>query len=171
MKTLTQALFVFAVFLLVAVPQTWGQSTTGTIFGSVLDSTGASIPGASVTLKETRTGLTQHAVSDAKGDYTYAIVNPGDYTVTASIAGFKTTSQTGIVPCGKSEHPRAFRSRHRKLPTESVSVEAGVTLVDTREAQLGETIDQNKVENLPTLKPGYIFAGDDDARRHELHGR
>ncbi len=128
----------------------FAQSTTGTIFGDVTDATGAVIPNATITLTETRTGEKHNTVSDSKGEYTYAIVNPGDYTVTASLSGFKTTTQTGIALAADQNIRVPFMLATGEV-TETVSVEAGVTLVDTREAQLGETIDQNKVENLPTL--------------------
>ena len=126
------------------------QSTTGTIFGTVTDATGAAIPGATITLTETRTNVAQNSVADARGEFTYAIVNPGEYKVSASSPGFKTTTQTGIA-LAANQNIRVPFALVTGAVTESVSVEAGVTLVDTREAQLAETIDQNKLENLPTL--------------------
>ena len=141
----------FLMQIVIAISHTMAaQSTSGTIFGSVLDSTGASISGASVTLTEARTGATTNAVSDAKGNFTYAIVNPGDYTATVSVAGFKTVSQTGII-LAANQNIRVPFTLAVGSASESVSVEAGVTLVDTREAQLGTTIEQSKIENLPTL--------------------
>ncbi len=125
------------------------QSTTGTIFGSVLDPTGASIPAAKVTLTEVHTNVSQTATTDSKGDYTYAIVNPGDYSVTATATGFKTVTQTNIT-LSANQNIRVPFSLAAGNVTETVEVEAGVTLVDTREAQLGETIDQSKIEDLPT---------------------
>jgi len=125
------------------------QSTTGTIFGILTDATGAAIPGATITLTEIHTGLKQRTVSDGKGEYTYAILNPGDYTVTAADSGFKTTTQTGITLAANQNIRVAFTLVAGNV-SEAVEVEAGETLVDTREAQVGETIDQNKIENLPT---------------------
>ena len=126
------------------------QSTTGTIFGAVVDSTGAAIPGATVTLTDVRTAVKQTTTTNGQGEYTYANVKPSEYTVASSATGFKTLTQTGIAVAANQNVHVPFT-----LPTgqvsESVEVEAGVTLVDTREAQLGETIDQEKIENLPTL--------------------
>ncbi len=144
-------LLTFAVAMMLCVTSSlFAQSTTGTIFGAVTDATGAAIPAATITLTETRTGVKQNTVSDSKGEYTYAIVNPGDYTVTAAVPGFKTTTQTGIALAADQNIRVPFTLAAGEV-TETVSVEAAVTLVDTREAQLGETIDQNKIENLPTL--------------------
>ena len=126
------------------------QSTTGTVFGTVVDSTGAAIPGATITLTDVNTNVKQTATTNGQGEYTFAIVNPGDYAVASSAAGFKSLTQTGVTVAADQNVHVPFA-----LPTgqvsESVEVQAGVTLIDTREAQLGETIDQNKIENLPTL--------------------
>lgn len=141
----------FLIPIVIALSHTLNaQSTSGTVFGSVLDSTGAAIPGASVTLADVQTGATTTAVSDAKGNFTYAIVNPGDYTVTVSATGFKTVSQVGIILAANQNIRVPFNLAVGNA-SESVSVEAGVTLVDTREAQLGTTIEQSKIEDLPTL--------------------
>ena len=135
--------------MLCITPSLFAQSTTGTIFGVVTDATGAAIPGATITVTEVHTGAKQNTISDGKGEYTYAILNPGDYTVTASVSGFKTTTQTGIALAADQNIRVPFTLVPGSV-TEAVEVEAGVTLVDTREAQIGETIDQNKIENLPT---------------------
>jgi hypothetical protein len=66
------------------------QSTTGAIFGAVVDPTGAAIPGAAVTLTNVHTGEKRTTTTNGNGEYTYAIVNPGDYTVASSATGFKT---------------------------------------------------------------------------------
>ncbi|HEY3838064.1 MAG TPA: TonB-dependent receptor [Bryobacteraceae bacterium] len=142
-------LFLAVVTMLSGTSGVSAQSTTGTIFGVVTDVTGAAIPNATMTLTETRTAVKRTTVSDGKGEYTYAILNPGDYIVTAAVSGFKTTTQTGIALAANQNIRVAFTLVAGNV-SEAVEVEAGVTLVDTREAQIGETIDQNKIENLPT---------------------
>ncbi len=126
------------------------QSTTGAIFGAVTDPTGAAIPGATVTLTDVRTGEKQTTTTNGQGEYTYANVQPSDYTVASSATGFKTLTQTGVTVAANQNVHVPF-TLPAGLVTEAVEVEAGVTLVDTREAQLGETIDQTKIENLPSL--------------------
>jgi hypothetical protein len=147
LKLVVNSLACLMMMLFVA-PNLRAQSTTGAIVGVVTDATGAAIPGATITLTNVRTGVKENSVSDSKGEYTYAIVNPGDYIVTASFTGFKTTTQTGINLSANQNIRVPFILATGDV-TETVSVEAGVTLVDTREAQLAETIDQNKIENLP----------------------
>ncbi len=126
------------------------QSTTGAIFGAVVDSTGAAIPGATVTLTDVRTEVKQTTTTNGQGEYTYSNVKPSNYTVASSATGFKTLTQTGVTVAANQNVHVPFTLPSGQV-SESVEVEAGVTLVDTREAQLGETIDQNKIENLPTL--------------------
>ncbi len=126
------------------------QSTVGSIYGAVTDPTGAAIPNASVAVKDVQTGVTQTNVTNGKGEYLFPTINPGDYTVTVTAPGFKAETQTGVtVAANVNVHvPVAMQIGGA---SESVEVEAGVTLVDTREAQIGQTIDQEKVENLPTI--------------------
>src|SRR5262245_2137273 len=65
------------------------QSITGTILGTVKDSSGAVVPGASITLTNEETGVATSAVSDERGDFGIPNVGPGSYTVKAEMSGFK----------------------------------------------------------------------------------
>lgn len=128
----------------------FGQSTTGSIYGIVADPTGAAIPGATVVVKNVQTGLTQTQTTNGTGEYTFTTVNPGDYTVTATAPSFKYTTQTGIAVASNQNVHVTF-SLVAGSVNETVLVEAGLTLVDTRESQIGVTIDQARVQDLPTL--------------------
>ena len=134
--------------MLCGQPGLLAQSTTGTIFGVVTDSTGAAIPGATITLTDVRTAAVQTTTSDGKGEFTYPILNPSDYKLTATVTGFKAETQTGVALAANQNIRIPFVLTAGNV-TESVQVEASVTLVDTREAQIGETIEQDKIENLP----------------------
>ncbi len=127
-----------------------GQSTTGSIYGSVADPTGAVVPGATVTVKNVQTGLSETQTSNNSGEYTFTTINPGDYTVTTTAPGFKSTTQTGVAVASNQNVHVTF-ALVAGGASETVEVEAGVTLVDTRESQIGETIDQARVQELPTL--------------------
>ncbi len=69
---------------------------TGSIRGNVTDTTGAIVPGATVTLQNEATKFSRNVVTDAKGDYYFGAVSPGVYTVTVEIPGFKMSSRKGI---------------------------------------------------------------------------
>ncbi len=73
MKRIVFALLAIA---LLAAPA-WAQFETGTVVGTLKDSTGAVVPGAKVTLTNTQTGVTNEKTSDANGSYEFFTVRPG----------------------------------------------------------------------------------------------
>jgi carboxypeptidase family protein len=66
------------------------QFDTGAVLGSVRDSTGAVLPGVTVTLRNVATGVTAVKATDERGAYEFFTVRPGDYTVSAELSGFST---------------------------------------------------------------------------------
>src|SRR4051812_36453586 len=72
------------------------QITTGTISGTVKDTSGAVLPGASVAVVSEETGSTRTVQTNAAGFFTAQSLNPGRYKVTASLEGFQTKVQSGI---------------------------------------------------------------------------
>src|SRR5262245_61504387 len=75
----------------------FGQTTSGSISGSVSDAQGAVIPGASVTATEESRKFTLSAVSDETGRFVFAQVPPGTYTISVELAGFKRFDRKNIV--------------------------------------------------------------------------
>src|SRR5918998_913775 len=73
-----------------------GQTTSTEVLGTVSDSTGAVVPGAEVTLLRVATGEKRATKTDATGNYSFPLIETGDYTVTVALQGFKTQTQTGI---------------------------------------------------------------------------
>ena len=67
----------------------WAQTFTGGLRGAVRDANGV-IPGVTVTLTNDATNATRDAVSNEQGEYSFAAVPPGNYTVKAELTGFKT---------------------------------------------------------------------------------
>ena len=126
------------------------QSTTGSIYGSVMDTTGAIVPNSTVTAKDVHTGVTQVAITNGSGDFTFPAIKPGDYEVSDATQGFKTQNQTGVTVSANQNVHVTFTLQPGET-SESVDVVAGVTLVDTRGSQLAETIEQDRIQNLPTL--------------------
>ena len=85
-----------ALLALLSPPPASAQAVSGTIFGTVYDSSGAALPGPSVTLTNTATGLTRTVLSDPKGEYTAPLLPTGTYSVTAEMGGFKKTSMSNV---------------------------------------------------------------------------
>lgn len=73
-----------------------GQTTSGVISGQTVDSQGAAIPGAHISLTDQQTGSSQTAVTDKSGLFVFPVVKPGSYTVTAEKDGFQKTEKTNL---------------------------------------------------------------------------
>src|SRR5262249_61823155 len=71
-----------------------GQTTTGSIVGTVSDPSGAVIAGANITVTNINTGIAVKTTSDSAGDYVVTPLSVGRYSVTVEAAGFKKTLRT-----------------------------------------------------------------------------
>src|SRR5881628_2355994 len=144
------ALALLAVSLLLSLlpSPTAAQAVSGTIFGTVYDSSGAALPGASVTLTNTATGLTRSVVSDSKGEYTAPLLPTGTYSVTAEMGGFKKTSMSNV-HVGVDQKVRTdFRLELGQM-TEAVTIQAETPLVQTGSSDLSVTVEGKTIESLP----------------------
>ncbi len=74
-----------------------GGSTTATVRGTVSDTSGGVLPGATVTITDAGTKATRNTVSDDRGGYLFSGLFPGTYTVKVELQGFKTYEQTNLV--------------------------------------------------------------------------
>src|ERR1700732_3851022 len=129
--------FLGLVMAIALAPNGWGQSTTGAVYGAVLDPTGSAVSGALVTLKAVDTGILQKTSSNGSGEYTFTTVNPGNYAVVANAPGFAAQTLTGIT-LSANQNIHVDVSLSVSETTASVDVTAGTTFVDTREAQIAE---------------------------------
>src|ERR1700730_2308793 len=75
----------------------FAQITTATVGGTVHDPSGATIPGATVTLTSTAKGTSEETTTSAEGDFTFPTVSADTYTVKVALSGFKTLERPGIV--------------------------------------------------------------------------
>src|SRR5687768_11016022 len=90
----TRALFLLASFLC-AVPLP-AQTTSTEVLGNVTDQTGAIVPGATVTLTRVQTKERRVAQTDGSGNYSFPLIEIGDYIVSIEKQGFKTQTTTGV---------------------------------------------------------------------------
>ena len=74
----------------------WGQNTSGAIQGTVVDPSGAALPGATVTARNMGTGVTATATTTERGVYALPNLPPGSYAVTVEATGMKKYMQEGI---------------------------------------------------------------------------
>src|SRR5205809_6493124 len=90
--------FVTAIVVLIALPTclVFAQTSTATILGVVKDTTGALIPGVSITIKHTDTGQTRTAISSETGDYIVQLLPVGEYEIITAMPSFKQQVRSGI---------------------------------------------------------------------------
>jgi carboxypeptidase family protein len=142
--------------LLIVPPQIFGQSITGDILGTVYDSTKAVVPGAKVTLTATDTGIKQEAPSDENGNYLFAALKPGLYSVQASKDGFQTSEVTNITLL-VGARPRVDITLQVGAVTQTVEVTAGgITQLETQTSSMNQVTQESAVENLPIVTRNFI---------------
>ena len=151
MKPSTLTTIAVALVCLLFVPAaTHAQVATGTLLGNVTDSTGAAVPGATVTATNTGTGFTRTTTTDASGQYSVPLLPVGQYKIEVKLSGFNAFLQTGItLEVGRNARVDATLSPGGL--TEAVSVVADATLVETSTTALSRTVGQNEVLNLPLV--------------------
>ncbi|MGB9334425.1 MAG: TonB-dependent receptor [Candidatus Acidiferrales bacterium] len=127
----------------------WAQTFRGTILGTVTDSSGAAVAGATVSIKNVDTGLIRTTVSTGDGTYSVPELPIGTYTVSISQTGFQTSVTSGVTVDVSSER-RVDASLKPGQMSQTVEV-SGETLpvVETTSDTLGGTFETKEVTDLP----------------------
>ncbi len=146
-------------------PRVVFAQATGTISGLITDESGAVMPGVTVEVTNTATNQTRNAVTGSDGFYTVPLLQPGPYSVKATLQGFRTFVREGLRVTVESTSRVDVKMTVGQLE-ESVRVTADSPLVETASAALGTVIDEKKVVELPlngrnftqlgTLIPGVV---------------
>ena len=145
------------------------QDPRGAITGTVNDTSGARLPGVTITATNVATNVMSSTTTNTEGDFAILFLNPGTYTVSAELSGFKKLVRQGI----------EVRVADRlSLPlvldigqmAETVSVTAESPLLETMTASTGQVIDEKRIQMMPLsdgnpfvlarLVPGVAFTGD-----------
>jgi len=124
------------------------QAVTGTILGLITDSTGAVMPGATVVLTNTGTGLLRVVTTDNNGEFTAPSLPTGTYSVKAELSGFKTVTRPDI-PLGVDQRVRIDVKLEIGAVEESVTVTGTSPLVQTSSSELGTTVSEEQIKTLP----------------------
>ncbi|HEY3840998.1 MAG TPA: carboxypeptidase-like regulatory domain-containing protein, partial [Bryobacteraceae bacterium] len=140
------------------------QDRTGSLTGTVRDPSGAPVPDAEITVRNTETGIKRVTKSSGNGDYTVTLLDPGSYDATIEHPGFKSLQRTGIV-LHVNDSLRLDYSLAMGEVSQVVDVHEEVPLLRTNDASLGQVVDNQKVTSLPLngrssfrlveLTPGY----------------
>ena len=125
------------------------QVSTADLNGTVIDPNGAVVAGATVTAKSPATGISRTVTSNDSGEYSILGLPPGNYDVTVEAATFK---KTVISPVKLTVGQSASLEIKLELGTQDLTVNVSgdnVELVETTRTSISNTIDQQRIENLP----------------------
>ena len=127
------------------------QGLTGSVDGTVKDDTGGVLPGVSVRLTSPTQGGAQERVTDETGAYRFAVLPPGTYVITYTLAGFRSVERTGVVV----RPDRTVTIDQVLAPAsvaEEVTVVADTPVVDVRNTQVATTVDSAVIEQTPVSR-------------------
>lgn len=136
------------VYLLLWTAAALAQVNTGTISGTVSDNTGAVVPGAEVTVKNTDTGLNRVLTTNERGRYIAPQLTLGSYEATASAQGFQTGVRKGITLAVGQEAVVDFVLKLGAV-AETIEVTGEASLVETTTATTSGLVDERTVRELP----------------------
>ena len=137
---LISGLFAFA-------PSLFAQAT-GTIHGTITDSSGAVVPAVSITITNMGTNLSRSMVADDLGQYVAPLLPAGTYSVTVARAGFAIFEQTGIT-LQVNTNVQVNATLEPATATQRVTVSGDAALVQTTATNLVQVVDEKRVVDLP----------------------
>jgi hypothetical protein len=124
------------------------QAVTASLVGTVTDVTGAAVPSATITITETNKGVTRTAQTNDSGNYTFANLPPGNYSVVAERPGFKKASRAGVDVVVDTTVRIDLQLQPGEV-NETVTVTAESPMLKTERADTGRQIETKTVQDLP----------------------
>jgi hypothetical protein len=140
-------LVVFSV-LLVSGLVSFAQTGTSNITGTIRDSNGAAVPGATVTAKNEATGVSSTQTTTDSGLYSFASLPVGNYTITVEKQGFKTLQKTNNT-LQVGEPLTVDGALEIGQVSETVTVSGGPEQLQSSNATIGNVVEQKAIEALP----------------------
>jgi Carboxypeptidase regulatory-like domain/TonB dependent receptor len=133
----------------------FAQVDTGTIAGSIRDSSGAGLPSATVTFVDVATNATSKAQADSSGNYASPPLRPGSYKVTAEAPGFRTETRTTLT-LRVQDRLRVDFDMTVGSVSDNVLVTAETPTIQTDTSSLGQVIGSTQITELPLNGRDYI---------------
>jgi hypothetical protein len=138
-----------AAVLFLSITPVFGQSATAEFNGTVVDQSGAVLPGAAISLTEESTGLARSVNSSDGGRFVIPGVPPGVYTVRAELSGFQTQARTGVrILVGQAV--TLTLTMPLGALTDQITVTGEAPLIEVTQTTLGSNLTTEDIENLPT---------------------
>ena len=139
------------ILLLALAPMTFGQAVSGSVIGRVVDSSGATVPNATITATNVDTGVKATTTTSAGGDYRLDNLLVGKYNLSASASGFTSTTLSNVdVQLNKIITANVVLQVGQVTTTVEVT-EANVA-IDTSTAQLQSSFDSRQIVNMPIIE-------------------
>jgi hypothetical protein len=153
--------------ILIAAASAYGQTTSGTVTGEVIDQQQAAVPGATATIKDESRGFSQSIATDREGRFVFPQLSPGNYTLTIEAKGFKRTERTNLLLVANDKLTLGKVTVEVGSTTDTITVNAEATLVQAESAERsfavqGEILRSVAVNGrgftpLASIVPGIIF--------------
>ncbi|MGI0134780.1 MAG: carboxypeptidase-like regulatory domain-containing protein, partial [Candidatus Micrarchaeaceae archaeon] len=148
--------FALGVILFIAVAAVVSaQLPTAAILGTVKDTSGASVAGATLTARNVDTNQTRTTVSDAGGAYRFAALPVGNYEVRAERTGFEVVVRSGLSLVVSQQAVVDFTLQLGAV-SQTVEVVGAAPLVDTTSSSLSSSVSPEQVSNLPLNGRNYV---------------
>ena len=144
-------------FVPLAASTAWAQTFTGGLRGAVRDANGV-IPGVTVTMTNDATGAARDAVTNEQGQYNFAAVPPGNYTIKAELTGFRTYENKNMRIAAQQFITLDITLEVGQLQ-ETITVTGAAPLIDTSNATGGGVISTEQLSTLPSGgRSAFLFA-------------
>lgn len=153
MRRLTLAVLAAALLLL---PRIHAQLRSGTIVGTVLDSTGAAVPAADVTVREQNTNISYDFRTNEAGQYTVPYLPAGIYSVTVKKPGFKTVTRSNV-PLETASTVRVDITLEVGQVETTVTVEASAATLQTDTAVVQSAVSEAVIKSIPNIQNNPLF--------------
>ena len=154
---LSRLAFSAALLLASAAIAAYAQSTAN-LQGTVIDSSGAVVPNASVMVRNTGTDVAQTVRTDSAGNYQVPALSPGQYDVEVSAPGFATTTSRGIVLRVSTTVTNNVELRVTTTQ-QTINVTAQAPVVDETGISVGQVVDQETVQEAPLNGRHFVDLG------------
>ena len=148
------ALFLIPVVLISTASIALGQTTTATLSGVIRDNSGAVIPGAKVSVRNSSTGAMRETNTDEAGRYNLTNLGPGQYEVRAERVGFSTAQSNVTLTIGGGA--TLDLTVQVGNVSEVVEVKAEEPLIELSKAEVSRVISQQSIESLPIIGRNFV---------------
>src|SRR5438445_13506786 len=133
----------------------FAQTPTGTVVGTITDSSGAALPNATVTIRDIGTGATRTTVSSQVGGYQFTTLHPSNYEITVEATGFRKTIQSNLT-VAVGDVVRADIKMQVGTTQEIVEVRGEAPLIEPDKNSVSYGVAPIQIQTLPMLNRNFI---------------